>query len=139
MVGNYSDPGPAAADRRPRSPGPHADVRGREAVITSGYASPWVATFENKCRMPGSRPHQAKAARPRSSRRLLPARGLPRGPRDFPVVGIGASAGGLESCRKLVDALPAGNGMAFILVQDLDPTDESMMADLLACHTSMPV
>ena len=35
--------------------------------------------------------------------------------------------------------LPAGNGMAFILVQHLDPTHESMMVDLLADHTSMTV
>jgi two-component system CheB/CheR fusion protein len=55
------------------------------------------------------------------------------------VVGIGASAGGLDACRKLVGALPAGNGMAFILVQHLDPTHESMMVDLLAGHTSMAV
>ena len=84
-------------------------------------------------------PRQAKAARPRSSRRPLPARGPPRGLEDFPVVGIGASAGGLDACRKLVGALPAGNGMAFILVQHLDPTHESMMVDLLAGHTSMTV
>jgi len=58
---------------------------------------------------------------------------------DFPVVGIGASAGGLEACRKLVDALPAGCGMAFILVQHLDPTHESMMVNLLANHTAMTV
>ena len=38
-----------------------------------------------------------------------------------------------------MDALPAGNGMAFILVQHLDPTHESMMVDLLAGHTSMDV
>jgi two-component system CheB/CheR fusion protein len=38
-----------------------------------------------------------------------------------------------------VDALPAGNGMAFILIQHLDPTHESMMVDLLAGHTSMTV
>jgi two-component system CheB/CheR fusion protein len=62
-----------------------------------------------------------------------------RGPGDFPVVGIGASAGGLEACKMLVDALPAGNGMAFILIQHLDPTHESMMVNLLAGHTSMTV
>ena len=55
------------------------------------------------------------------------------------MVGIGASAGGLEACRKLIGALPAGNGMAFILVQHLDPTHESMMVDLLAGYTTMPV
>jgi len=55
------------------------------------------------------------------------------------VVGIGASAGGLDACSKLVDALPTAIGMAFILVQHLDPTHESMMVDLLAGHTSMTV
>lgn len=58
---------------------------------------------------------------------------------DFAVVGIGASAGGLEACRDFVRALPGGSGMAFILVQHLDPTHESMMVDLLAHHTSMTV
>jgi len=89
--------------------------------------------------MSATRPHQAKAARPRSARRLRAVRAPPRGPGDFAVVGIGASAGGLEACKKLVDALPASNGMAFILVQHLDPTHESMMVELLAGHTSMQV
>ncbi|HEY5213336.1 MAG TPA: chemotaxis protein CheB, partial [Acidobacteriaceae bacterium] len=69
----------------------------------------------------------------------MPVRGPPRGADDFLVVGIGASAGGLDACKKLVAALPADNGMAFILVQHLDPTHESMMAELLAGHTSMSV
>src|ERR1700693_4484232 len=84
-----------------------------------------------------TRPRKAKTLRPRSGQRSMAARGPHRGSRDFPVVGIGASAGGLESCRKLVDALPADTGIAFILVQHLDPTHESMMVDLLAGHTSM--
>ena len=58
---------------------------------------------------------------------------------DFPVVGLGASAGGLEAFKKFFDALPADSGMAFILIQHLDPTHESMMVDLLASHTSMKV
>ena len=57
----------------------------------------------------------------------------------FPIVGIGASAGGLDACKKFVKALPAETGMAFILVQHLDPTHESMMVDLLAGHTPMTV
>jgi len=56
-----------------------------------------------------------------------------------PIVGIGASAGGLEACRKLLSALPANSGMAFILVLHLDPTHESLMVDLLASHTAMTV
>lgn len=57
----------------------------------------------------------------------------------FLTVAIGASAGGLEACRKLLDAVPTGHGMAFILVQHLDPTHDSMMAELLAGHTAMTV
>jgi two-component system CheB/CheR fusion protein len=66
-------------------------------------------------------------------------RGPPAGTDDFLIVGIGASAGGLDACRKLIEALPDSNGMAFILVQHLDPTHESMMVDLLADHTRMTV
>jgi two-component system CheB/CheR fusion protein len=69
----------------------------------------------------------------------LAARAPPSSGTDFPVVGIGASAGGLDSCRKLLTALPAAGGMAFILVQHLDPDHESMMVDLLASHTAMTV
>jgi two-component system, chemotaxis family, CheB/CheR fusion protein len=100
---------------------------------------PREAGHESKFGMQKSRADQAKAARPRSNRRPALARGPPRGTGEFSVVGIGASAGGLEACRKLVDALPADNGMAFILIQHLDPTHESMMVDLLAGHTSMTV
>ena len=52
---------------------------------------------------------------------------------------IGASAGGLEACTSLLAALVDGHGLAFILVQHLDPTHESMMVELLAAHTSMTV
>ncbi len=58
---------------------------------------------------------------------------------EISVVGIGASAGGLEACRRLLAALPAAPGMVFILVQHLDPTHESMMVELLSSATSMPV
>jgi two-component system, chemotaxis family, CheB/CheR fusion protein len=89
--------------------------------------------------MPKRRPSQAKTARIQSSGCALPVRGPPAGTDDFLIVGIGASAGGLDACRKFIEALPAGSGMAFILVQHLDPTHESMMVDLLAGHTRMAV
>lgn len=57
----------------------------------------------------------------------------------FPVVAIGASAGGLDACRQLLSVLPADSGMAFILVLHLDPTHESLIVDLLASHTRMSV
>ncbi len=85
--------------------------------------------------MPGSLQHTVGAKRPR----WIPEPPSISGRAGFPIVAIGASAGGLDACRKLLDALPAVNGMAFIIVQHLDPSHDSMMADLLAGHTSMPV
>src|SRR5947209_13641817 len=62
----------------------------------------------------------------------------PRG-NPFPVVGIGASAGGLEAFGQLLSAIPPDTGMAFVLVQHLDPKHESLLPELLAPLTTMPV
>jgi len=58
---------------------------------------------------------------------------------DFPVAGIGASAGGLEAVSELLAALPAKTGMAFVLVQHLDPAHASMLTEILVKRTAMPV
>jgi two-component system CheB/CheR fusion protein len=55
------------------------------------------------------------------------------------VVGIGASAGGLDAFKRLLATLPDDAGMAYVLVQHLDPQHESLMAELLARHTAMPI
>jgi two-component system CheB/CheR fusion protein len=57
----------------------------------------------------------------------------------FPVVGIGASAGGLEAFTKLLKHLPVDTGMAFVLVQHLDPTHVSALTEILSRATAMPV
>ncbi|AKI99786.1 Chemotaxis protein methyltransferase CheR [Archangium gephyra] len=57
----------------------------------------------------------------------------------FPVVGIGASAGGLPALQALLESLPSDTGMAFIIVQHLSPDHESLLPALLALRTSMPV
>ncbi len=57
----------------------------------------------------------------------------------FPVVGIGASAGGLDAFKKLLKAIPEDSGMAYVLVQHLDPKHESMLPELLQKVTSIPV
>ena len=67
------------------------------------------------------------------------AQGLLAAHAGFAVAGIGASAGGLEACTSLLASLPPKSGIAFILVQHLDPHHESMMVDLLSEHTAMPV
>lgn len=60
-------------------------------------------------------------------------------PNLFPVVGIGASAGGLDAFKKLLRAIPENSGMAYVLVQHLDPTHESLLPDLLQKVTPIPV
>ncbi|MEO7424764.1 MAG: chemotaxis protein CheB, partial [Fibrobacteria bacterium] len=57
----------------------------------------------------------------------------------IPVVGIGASAGGLEAFTQLLANLPASTGMGFVLIQHLDPGHESHLADILSRVTSMSV
>jgi two-component system, chemotaxis family, CheB/CheR fusion protein len=58
---------------------------------------------------------------------------------SFPIVGTGASAGGLEAISELLAALPSRNGMAFVIVQHLGPDHESLLIELLAKRTPMPV
>ena len=57
----------------------------------------------------------------------------------FPVVAVGASAGGLEAFSALLAHLPADTGMAFVLIQHLAPGHESMLSQLLSRATAMPV
>lgn len=60
-------------------------------------------------------------------------------PGEFTVVGIGASAGGLDAFKKFFNVMPSESGMAFIIVQHLDPSHASITADLIARHTLMKV
>ena len=89
--------------------------------------------------MPESLSHRAEKLPAHTSARRLPSNVAKLKSEDFPVVGIGASAGGLDACRKLLGALPVNAGMAFVLVQHLDPNHKSMMVDLLGGHASVSV
>jgi two-component system CheB/CheR fusion protein len=55
------------------------------------------------------------------------------------IVAIGASAGGIEALSELMTNLPADTGMAFVLIQHLDPKHHSLLTELLSRKTSMPV
>lgn len=57
----------------------------------------------------------------------------------FPIVGVGASAGGLEALRRFVAALPEAPGMAFVAVQHLDPQQPSAMVELLSSVAPFPI
>jgi two-component system CheB/CheR fusion protein len=85
--------------------------------------------------MTGRRASLPGQTRPQPNGRASPKRASI----DFPVVALGASAGGLDAFKKFFDVLPGNNGMAFVLIQHLDPTHESLMVDLLTGHTPMKV
>jgi two-component system CheB/CheR fusion protein len=58
---------------------------------------------------------------------------------SYPVVCIGASAGGLEAFTQVLKNLPSNTGMAFVFIQHLDPTHSSSLTEILARNTTMPV
>src|SRR5258705_558671 len=58
---------------------------------------------------------------------------------SFPIVGIGASAGGLEALEQFLGHVPVGSGMGFVIVQHLDPTHKGIMPELLQRTTGMKV
>jgi chemotaxis methyl-accepting protein methylase len=79
------------------------------------------------------------------SRRQKPANAAspktpaPQASVSFPIVGIGASAGGLDALEHFLGHVPPGSGMAFVIVQHLDPTHEGIMCELLQRVTGMKV
>jgi two-component system CheB/CheR fusion protein len=56
---------------------------------------------------------------------------------SFPIVGIGASAGGLEALETFFTHVSPDSGMAFVVIQHLDPSHKSMLPDLIRRHTQM--
>jgi len=80
-------------------------------------------------RKAASKPRQKKPANAAS----------PRAGVSFPIVGIGASAGGLDALEHFLGHVPAGSGMAFVIVQHLDPTHKGIMPELLQRVTGMSV
>jgi two-component system, chemotaxis family, CheB/CheR fusion protein len=58
---------------------------------------------------------------------------------EFPIVAIGASAGGIEALKEFFGAMPADSGIAFVIIQHLEPRSESFMAEILSKSTAMSV
>ena len=90
---------------------------------------------DSKSRKPARGAGAAKAPRKAPSRRSRRTSGT----KVFPIVGIGASAGGLEAFAWLLENLPADTGMAFVLVQHLDPTHKTILPEILSRSTELPV
>jgi two-component system CheB/CheR fusion protein len=88
--------------------------------------------------MPPKRPEKPRVTREikrSSAKKKIPEDKI----RTLPVVGIGASAGGLKAFEQFFANMPANSGAAFVLVPHLDPSHVSMLPDLLRKYTKMPV
>ena len=98
---------------------------------------PQSSTPATRTRKPGAKP--PSSSQPGSGSKIRPD--IPSWPAAvrFPVVGVGASAGGLEAFTQLLQHLPGDTGMGFVLVQHLDPAHASALPQLLTRVTSMPV
>src|SRR5216110_1159562 len=95
-------------------------------------------------------PAKRKTKRSETQRRVIERKGKPqfgsddaagkgKSPEACPIVGIGGSAGGFEAAMELLRHLPSRTGMAFVIVQHLDPHHASRLSNLLGKVTAMPV
>src|SRR5262249_12414237 len=127
-------------------------MRFRGCAMRSSLRTRRSASHTGFCRAPnnprtGSPSRQSRFEFVIAWRRLAPAAGrhfpFPRGgePMDkpFPIVGVGASAGGVEALEYLLKAMPPEPGMAFVIITHLAPHRESMLPEILARDTRMPV
>ncbi len=80
-----------------------------------------------------------KAKKTRQEKKKNSRKEEPRQEHPFPIVGIGASAGGLEAFEQFFSKMPPDSGIAFVLIPHLDPTHASMMTELLRRVTRMEV
>src|SRR5512142_1756907 len=85
------------------------------------------------------RPTHRKGASRQRGRTTAAASRARSPPRTPPVIAIGASAGGLEAIDEFLRGVPEASGLAFVIVQHLDPTHEGAMPELLQRGTRMPV
>jgi len=77
---------------------------------------------------------KSRTAKPEDEKEISPSE-----PQQYPIVGIGASAGGLEALEQFFENMPKDNGMAFVVIQHLDPNHVGIMPELLQRITSMKV
>ena len=80
-------------------------------------------------------------AEPTQRRRATKQKAAPAPANDAPcpIVGIGASAGGLEALEAFLSHVPIDSGLAYVVIQHMDPTHQGMLTDLLQRVTSIPV
>ncbi len=114
----------------------------KKTKTRSSGTRPRSAASKRVVRMPPAKPGRARrhsTTVPHGAQVVTSLRAQTRGAGDVTIVGVGASAGGLEAFSSLVRALPPKPGFALVLVQHLAPQHESALPTLLTSYTTMPV
>jgi len=120
--------------------GPPTRVKKTRVAADRGKTSKRGAKVKSRASKSGTEQRSSQSLPPSQSRaEKSPREKTPAKNASFPIVAIGASAGGLEAYRDLFHALPVNTGMAFVLVQHLDPTHHSLLTELIAKATMMRV
>jgi PAS domain S-box-containing protein len=109
------------------------------AKVPPGKVSGSGRTKANPDQKKKLRGGKADASKQSGGEGRSPHEDVPAGPLTTPIVGIGASAGGIEALSLFFDAMPTDSGCAFVVVLHLDPKRESEMARILSARTKMPV
>src|SRR5215831_15321250 len=130
---------------------PAAPSKAPLAVQRSGAEKKGASEKRTKSGQPASRQQPAVQAKARSSTGSPPDAEHPQknsksstSAKDpevetFPIVGVGASAGGLEAFKRLLSSLPNNSGMGIVFIQHLNPTHESKLSEVLSSSTRMRV
>ena len=88
--------------------------------------------------MPPDKGKPTRAGKPASAKAKAKKSAAPRD-ESFPILGLGASAGGLEALKQFFEAMPPDSGMAFLVLTHLDPDHTSILPELVQRYTSMEV
>jgi two-component system CheB/CheR fusion protein len=111
-------------------------IQGRAVRTQNRQCLERIETMGKQAGQSSKRPEQAKSLKGETS---PPMTGKSSVKGKFPIVGIGASAGGLEALEQFLGNVPQNSGMAFVVIQHLDPTHKGIMPELLQRITKMEV
>ena len=107
--------------------------------MTSGQAHPKKSPTPKTSTKVSQPKHIPRSKRPRQSAKPIPSTALVSTPTGFLIVGIGASAGGLEAMEAFFRHMPSNSGMAFVVVSHQHAGHVSLLPSLLSKCTAMPV
>src|SRR5262249_28735865 len=123
---------------RPKTPSAVRPSRGEEKDASEKRRKGQPASRQEPAAQAKARGSPADAEHPQKNSKSSPS-ATDHEAETFPIVGVGASAGGLEAFKRLLSTLPNNSGMGIVFISHLNPTHESKLTEVLSSSTRMPV